>query len=64
MIQILVDGIVATGENVFRAGMVAATDVVDATLPQSFNTLADSGEDNQIISDDEHPTTSLIVLTR
>ncbi|KAG2125081.1 hypothetical protein DEU56DRAFT_744042 [Suillus clintonianus] len=48
-IQILVEGIVATGKNVFRVGMTTMTETVDTTL--LFNHPADSGEDNQMLDD-------------
>ncbi|KAG0692839.1 hypothetical protein DFH29DRAFT_1008050 [Suillus ampliporus] len=48
---ILVEGIVATGENVFHVGMATMTETVDTTL--LFNHPADLGEDNQM-SDDEN----------
>jgi hypothetical protein len=44
-----------------HSGVVAVTDVIDATLPRSFNTLADSGEDNRVLSDDEHSTTDEVI---
>ncbi|KAG0697719.1 hypothetical protein DFH29DRAFT_1003501 [Suillus ampliporus] len=50
-IQILIEGIVATGENVFHVGMTTMTETVDTTL--LFNHPADSGKDNQM-SDDEN----------
>ncbi|KAG0691483.1 hypothetical protein DFH29DRAFT_1010956 [Suillus ampliporus] len=50
-IQILVEGIVATGENIFCVGMTTMTETVDTTL--LFNHPADSGKDNQM-SDDEN----------
>ncbi|KAG1728875.1 uncharacterized protein EDB91DRAFT_1253308 [Suillus paluster] len=49
-IQILVKGIIATGENVFCVGMTTTTKIVDTTLP--FNYPADSGEEHELLDDE------------
>ncbi|KAG1719539.1 uncharacterized protein EDB91DRAFT_1065513 [Suillus paluster] len=48
-IQILIEGIIATGENVFHVGMTTTTEIVDTTLP--FNYPADSGEEHELLDD-------------